>query len=195
MKLVALVTALFVISSCAYKESAKLHAPITQAEREMIANPPPAFVRAVNAALPSARKRTLDGEAQALRVGRKLTAFERELAVKVGVQYPDKIRIAVIDTFPIEDNARPGHPTAVGLCMRYGVFMKPYLLAEPATYYEILAHEFGHVYQFEREGIDGLNRRLMIESLVLGDKLPPVEREAIKLGHKAYNDPSTIYGF
>ena len=190
---VCIVAALF-ISGCALNQARQLHAPITAEERFLINNPPQSLLDAIERNLPESRKRTIAAEAIALKHGRVLTPFERELAVKVGVRYPDKIRLLITDKFPIEENAN-GHSVAIGLCMRYGVFVKSFVLADPPKYYEVVAHEFAHVWQFEKHGIDGMTRRFFVESAVLGpDKLIPVEREAIELGNKAYDDPGTIYG-
>jgi hypothetical protein len=186
---------MMLVAGCAITTVATLYAPITADEQFLIDNPPPALLAAIERKLPESRKRTLEAEAIALKNGRPLSDFERELAVKVGVKNPDKIRILVTDKFPIDEERAVGpHSVAIGLTMRYGVFIKSYVPADPAKYYEVVAHEFVHVRQFEQFGIDGMTRRFIVESVVLGDKLIPVEREAVTIGNRAFDDPKTVYG-
>ena len=128
-------------------------------------------------------------ETELLPKGRPLSAQEIEVARKVGVQDPTKVRVAVLKTFPM-----PTDPELLVEAERYGlgsrseggrtngyvIMLKPQV-AEDKT---VLAHELVHVGQHDRMGRAAFLRRYLVEMEVLGYARAPLELEAYaKQGH------------
>lgn len=79
-----------------------------------------------------------------------------EIARRVGVQRPELIRVAVVETLPLPDEPtlraaalQTGllGPSMVGLTLGYSVFL---LRGHESV--RLLSHEFRHVYQYETHG-------------------------------------------
>jgi hypothetical protein len=128
-------------------------------------------------------------EAELLQQGRSLSPQEIEVARKVGVQYPTKVRVAVLEAFPM-----PTDPELLIEAERYGlgsrfeggrtngyvIMLKPWV-AEDKT---VLSHELVHVGQHDRMGRAAFLRRYLIEMEVLGYARSPLELDAYaKQGH------------
>lgn len=91
-----------------------------------------------------------------LGIGRPLQEREREFARKVGVMYPDKIRLIAVEKLPMPTDPplraaaeQTGFldPRMVGLTLGYSVFV-----CNGHETPRLLSHEFRHVYQYERAG-------------------------------------------
>ena len=88
--------------------------------------------------------------------GLPLDDAQFSLAAVVGVQHPDRIRIAEIQRFPRPDDPELrqaafdtgflGHDT-LGLTLGYGVYVR-----QGHGSNRLLSHEFRHVYQYEQAG-------------------------------------------
>ena len=88
--------------------------------------------------------------------GLPLDDAQRSLAASVGVQHPDRIRIAEVQQFPLPDDPELrqaaisigflGHDT-LGLTLGYGVYIR-----QGHKSNRLLSHEFRHVYQYEQAG-------------------------------------------
>lgn len=128
-------------------------------------------------------------EEELLPQGRPLSAQEIEVARKVGVENPSKIRVAVLEVFPM-----PADPELLVEAERYGlgsrfeggrtsgyaIMLKPWV-AEDKT---VLTHELVHVGQHDRMGRTAFLRRYLIEMELLGYARSPLELEAYaKQGH------------
>lgn len=90
-----------------------------------------------------------------LKEGRLLTEEETEIARRVGVQHPEKVRISEVTELPQPKDAELRSvalslgllgPTMVGLTLGYGI----YIVRGNET--RFIPHELRHVYQFERLG-------------------------------------------
>ncbi|MDP3211931.1 hypothetical protein [Methylotenera sp.] len=117
--------------------------------------------------------------------GRTLTEAETKIALDVGVAYPDNIWIIVIDQVPAPDidilaklRIQNGlqHSHTSGLALGYIVFLKNGLMNN-----YLLAHEFRHVYQFEKIG--SIERMILLyiqEIIKFGYQNAPLEMDAVK---------------
>ncbi len=88
--------------------------------------------------------------------GISLSPAGEEIARRVGVQHPEKIRIAIVDQLP-----RPQHPAIrdaadsagllgpemTGITLGYSVFIR-----RGFDTTRLLSHEFRHVFQYEQAG-------------------------------------------
>ncbi len=88
--------------------------------------------------------------------GRALTEREIAIARAVGVQQPERIRVAVVDSFPLPEDLTLRDaaiqtgllgPDAAGLTLGYSV-----LVRRGHESARLLSHEFRHVYQYEQFG-------------------------------------------
>lgn len=96
-------------------------------------------------------------EQRVLAEGTALSTHDRELARSVGVQKPERIRVAVVDALPLPDDpelqavalqAGLLGPGMIGLTLGYAVFACRGHDASP----RLLSHEFRHVHQYETFG-------------------------------------------
>ena len=195
MKLKLSILALAMLSACSATFAPRKPPAITAQEQALLDNPSPELLRAIEAYVPQASAELRKSEAVALQKGRALTDEELVLAKRVGVKHPEKIRIYFTSTFPINEDEIHNGGDIVALTMNYGIFVKPYVSFRREAYLEIITHEFAHVVQFERIGVEGMSRRFNLETFILRDKLIPIEREAIAMGEAVYDDPQTSYGF
>lgn len=195
MNLKLSISALSLLTACSVSFVDRKPPPITAQEQALLDNPSPELLRAIEMYVPQASAGVKEAEAIALQKGRVLTEEELVLARRVGVADPEKIRIYFTSRFPIEEDKIRGGGEIVALTMNYGIFVKPFVSFSRESYLEIITHEFAHVAQFERLGVDGMSRRFNLETFILKDKLIPIEREAIAIGEAVYDDPNTSYGF
>ena len=93
---------------------------------------------------------------EALAIGDALQPGNLELARRVGVLSPEKIRMRVVDALPLPGNPRLREaaiqsallgPGLIGLTLGYAIFLKA---GHVNT--RVLAHECRHVYQYESHG-------------------------------------------
>jgi hypothetical protein len=122
-------------------------------------------------------------EAELLPHGRALSGPELEVARRLGVLNPEKVRVVLLDAFPM-----PSDPELLVEAERYGlgsrfeggrtngyvIMLKPWL-AENKT---VLAHELVHGSQHDRMGRKAFLRRYLIEMEILGYARSPLELEA-----------------
>lgn len=122
-------------------------------------------------------------EARFLRSGRALTEREREMARRIGVRNPDRVRVSISAELPWprdpglrSEAARLGLDTLreAGRAMGYAILLKPEVAGQTAA----LAHELMHVAQMERLGREGFLRRYFAELHYYGYDCSPLEREA-----------------
>ncbi len=93
---------------------------------------------------------------EAAAAGRGLNEREVAIARVVGVQHPERIRVTVVDIFPLpeDNNLRVAAiqtgllgPDTAGLTLGYAVLVRRGHESD-----RLLAHEFRHVYQYEKAG-------------------------------------------
>ena len=98
-------------------------------------------------------------EEQVLREGRRLDPVELEIALKAGVQHPQRVRILTLDAVPLPENPIVAEEfermgvlrlirQAAAAARGYGIILTPRALNRD----DALAHELVHVAQFERFG-------------------------------------------
>jgi hypothetical protein len=137
----------------------------------------------LEAVAPEAIAWYLKQEAILLKQGRPLSADEMDLARRMGVQHPEKIRVVVLTKFPSPDSPALaeqlaalglGSDDAGGFSMGYAVLIKPRF----ETKRWLRAHEFVHVGQREHLGTEAFIRRYFMEMKTIGYKRAPLEIEA-----------------
>ncbi len=140
----------------------------------------------LNTVAQKAIKWLLAQEARLLKQGRPLAADEMELARRMGVQHPEKVRVLVLAQFPFPDDPELasqaaalglGSDQAGGFSMGYAVLVKPQFEGRRS----LLAHELVHVAQRERLGIDAFIRRYLLELKTVGYSHSPLEMEANRM--------------
>lgn len=122
-------------------------------------------------------------EAELLPKGRPLSVEEAELARQFGVQDPSRVRVAVLDIFPM-----PTDPELLVEAERYGLgsrleggrsnghlIMLKHWVADNKT---VLTHELVHVGQHDRMGRGAYLRRYLVEMELMGYARSPLELEA-----------------
>ncbi|MCG8434703.1 MAG: hypothetical protein MJA83_11795 [Gammaproteobacteria bacterium] len=123
-------------------------------------------------------------EARALKEGRPLTAVEKDIAVEMGVKYPDKVRVLVVpslgepeDAYYHERMRAFGRPAGLGRATAkgYGVVIR-----EDSVHMAIiLPHELVHVGQYERlGGIEPAQKLYLRQLEEFGYSDTPLENEA-----------------
>ena len=122
-------------------------------------------------------------ESELLPKGRALSGRELEVARKLGVSNPEKVRVVVLDVFPL-----PSDPDLLIEAKRYGlgsrseggrtngnvILLKSWI----AENQSVLTHELVHVSQIDRLGRKAFLRRYLIEIEMLGYARSPLELEA-----------------
>lgn len=115
--------------------------------------------------------------------GRSLVPWEQDIARKVGVTRPEKIRLIMVDELPFPSHPRIreiaerhglGGPGMAGLTLGHGIFIRE-------GYYgtRILSHECRHVAQYEEAGsVSGLLNRYIQEVIEHGYRDAPLEQDA-----------------
>jgi hypothetical protein len=116
--------------------------------------------------------------------GRAPNARQRALARATGVQHPERIRIQVVDRFPLPREAEVkaaalkiglASPTVVGLTLGYSVMVRRGHEGDP----RLLSHEFRHVSQYEAHGgIEGFLTRHLQDLARFGYEDSPFEVDA-----------------
>jgi hypothetical protein len=123
--------------------------------------------------------------------GRPLTAHELEVARLLGIFRAERIRVLAVETIPSPEHAHlriaAQHVglfggNAAGMTLRYGIFIQ----AGAASDRRLLAHELGHVKQYERMGgFRAFMERYLFECMLMGYPNTPMEQEADDLADSA----------
>ena len=173
-------TVLFINTACSF-----VRAP-TPKELAMLDNPP-AEVRAKQDRLtPLALQWLNETESELLGKGKALSEENITMAETVGVQHPDRVRVVILEQFPMPANDvlrieaskyGLGSEAEGGRTMGYVIMLKK----KYANERWILAHELTHVAQQERMGRDVFIRRFIAEHEMMGYRRAPLELEANKL--------------
>ena len=135
--------------------------------------------------VPFAARWVRQQETKILQAGTPLSLTQIDDARKVGVQQPEKIRLAFVDRIP----APHGHvleplgrltalvnPDTAGITLGYGIYIRENLRSDRS----LIVHECVHVGQYERCGsIEKFLRDYLRECLDPGYPWGPMEQEAI----------------
>lgn len=106
-----------------------------------------------------------------------------ELARKLGVIQPERIRIVVLDKFPMPaDPELLAEASGYGLgsyfeggrTMGYAIMLKPRYANNPV----VVSHELVHVSQHDRMGREAFLLRYLLEMEIVGYARSPLELEA-----------------
>lgn len=155
--------------------------PPSMAEIERLDTPPPEVQAKVALFLPITLEWYNATEQALLPQGRDLSAKEQAAARKLGVKYPEKVRVITSTQFPVPEHpliaeeAKAfglGSDTEEGRTMGYAILLKP--RADNTT----LQHELVHVSQIERLGQARFLERYLYEIEILGYARAPLELEA-----------------
>jgi hypothetical protein len=122
--------------------------------------------------------------AVALAAGKPLDPAQREIADAAGVRYPERVRIAVVDSIPhptdshLREAARQSGllgPDTVGLALGHAVLLR----SDFAHDLDVLAHELRHVRQYECFGsIKAFLSVYLAQVVQFGYEHAPMERTA-----------------
>jgi hypothetical protein len=128
-----------------------------------------------------------------IETGRPLTAEELELAQRMGIFRPQRIRILAVDEIPAPEQMQlrmaarqVGLFTSdtVGMTLRYGIFVQK----NSADDQRLIAHELGHVKQYERMGgFRAFMERYLFECMMMGYPNTPMEQEADDFAERVVN--------
>lgn len=142
---------------------------------------------AVQMALPFACAWVWRQERAILRQGTALSARQMADARRVGVRYPERIRVRLVDEVPAGLHpllkAAGGKlgwvsPHTVGMSLRYGILIR----ADGRLDRHLLVHELAHTVQYERlGGLRPFLKQYLRECLTLGYDNAPMEEEAERM--------------
>src|SRR5882762_8058775 len=115
-----------------------------------------------------------------LRDGVPLTAAQIEDAKRIGIIYPERVRLRVVDEIPLPDNPTLRtaaemtgliSPLTAGLTLRYGIGER-----------RLVVHELAHVAQYERfGGFRPFLEQYLHECITIGYPEAPLEQEAKRI--------------
>jgi hypothetical protein len=115
--------------------------------------------------------------------GRPLDEGEAQLARRVGVTHPERVRVALVDALPLPDDPALRAaalesgllgPGAIGLTLGHSVFVR----AGHETV-RLLSHELRHVHQYEEAGsIAGFLPGYLQQIIEFGYAASPLEQDA-----------------
>jgi hypothetical protein len=154
-------------------------------EQELLAldNPPPAVLEKIEYFFPRALSWYNQVEADLLPKGRPLSPSETEFAIRAGVKEPSRVRIVVLDEFPL-----PSDPDLRKEAERFGMGNKHeggrtngyvIMLKEwTAENNSVISHELVHIAQQDHLGREAFLRRYLIEMEMMGYARSPLELDA-----------------
>ncbi|MDD5228864.1 MAG: hypothetical protein PHN45_03805 [Methylococcales bacterium] len=152
-------------------------------ERRLLDKPPAEVELKLNKFFPRALVWYEKVEAEILSKGRVLSESELVFARQLGIQQPERIRVAVLEEFPMPEDVElrseaekygMGSPFEGGRTLGYAIMLKP----QYANTLTVLTHEFVHVSQRERLGKNDFLRRYLTEMEMVGYSRSPLELEA-----------------
>jgi hypothetical protein len=122
-------------------------------------------------------------EAVIATTGRTLTVIESRLAVAVGVQHPDRVRIKLVMQMPEPDHPelraiakRTGliGPHTGGITFGFGIYIRDGHISN-----RLASHELRHVYQYEAAGSIAAFLQTYLEQIAtVGYERAPLELDA-----------------
>jgi hypothetical protein len=140
--------------------------------------------------LPIACEWAEEQESIILRYGVPLSTVQITDAVKIGVAYPEKVRLLKVTRIPV-----PGHhalctaadaiqlisPFTGGLTLRYGIFIRADCWGDR----RLVFHELVHTLQYERlGGLQQFLQQYLYECITIGYPAAPMEQEAVTVTAK-----------
>lgn len=166
---------------CLLLAGSAIAAELTPAQQQALANPPASVTEEIERYLPRLLAWYDKAEAELLPQGRPLNPAELTIARTLKIQHPDRVRIVVLETFLLPDDAelhaeakQGGMGSEDARTMGDAILLKPYLHENPT----VIAHELVHIAQHDRLGRAAFMRRYLTELEVLGYDAAPLEVEA-----------------
>ena len=124
---------------------------------------------------------------RAAEVGSALTAAEQEIAQRVGVRQPARVRVETVDDLPLPEDpalraaalaAGLSGPGMVGLTLGHSIFIRRGN-RDRRQHVRLLSHELRHVHQYEQHGSIGAFLRVYLSQIVeVGYANAPLEADA-----------------
>jgi len=122
--------------------------------------------------------------------GVPLSSAQMADARKIGVLYPERVRVLNVTQIPVPEQPflrtaaeATGFlsPSTLGLTLRYGIFVRSDFWGER----RLVAHELVHTLQYERlGGFAPFLKRYLYECLTVGYPDAPMEQEAVMTAEK-----------
>ena len=135
--------------------------------------------------LPVACEWAEEQEGIILRYGVPLSTAQTADAIKIGVDYPEKVRLLKVTRIPAPDRrnlctaadaTQLMSPLAGGLTLRYGIFIR----ADCWDDRRLVFHELVHTLQYERlGGLQQFLQQYLYECITIGYPAAPMEQEAV----------------
>lgn len=150
---------------------------------EIYSNPPKELIDYVDEILPAAEQFVYKNEREALENGTKLNEKQMDIALKVGIKHPQKVRLYYVDRLPF-----PEDQELATLAKKYG-YSSPFMAAYTYGYgiwikrsesnnQVLLSHELIHVRQAEEMGLKEQTRQYLLQLFIYGYENAPMEIEA-----------------
>ncbi|WGV99086.1 hypothetical protein QF117_14115 [Vibrio sp. YMD68] len=150
---------------------------------EIYANPPSHVVDQIDAYLPLSMRYVEKNEQIALSQGDRLSPQFIEVAHRIGIKHPEKVRVIYADTLPLPENEsllfqmqRLGldSPYFVGATFGYGIWIANKAKGDKL----LLSHELIHVKQAETAGLEAFTKDYLLQLSIFGYAKAPIELEA-----------------
>lgn len=177
----------WLVFCCAcYLSACGLAGKISSEELALLDNPPEEVRQKQDTLTPLTLSWFKEVEAKYLSKGRSLSDEETEIALKVGVTHPERVRVIVLKDFPIPDNKTLysqakqyglGSPAESSRIMGNIIMLKARFKDERW----MLAHQLSYIAQQEKMGRQEFVRRFIAEREILGSKRAPMELNANKV--------------
>lgn len=174
---------LFLLGLCGVLTACMVVRKPSETELRALDHPPSAVQAKLDRFYPLTLAWYQEVERQMLAQGRMLSSQEKALAQRLGVKFPENVRIVVLEKFPMPSNHELateaeklglGGALEGGRAMGYGIMLKPKLADNPT----VIAHELVHVAQHDRLGREAFLRRYLTELEMMGYARSPLELEA-----------------
>ncbi|TKF18030.1 hypothetical protein FCV43_16890 [Vibrio genomosp. F6] len=150
---------------------------------EVYSNPPAHLVEQIDAYFPLSIKYVRNNENIALSQGEALLPQYLEIARKIGIKHPEKVRVYYADKLPLPKNEsllfqmqRLGldSPYFTGTTFGYGIWISTKAKGDKL----LLSHELIHVKQAEELGLDEFTKKYLLQLAIFGYRESPIELEA-----------------
>ncbi|MCZ4307280.1 hypothetical protein [Vibrio atlanticus] len=152
-------------------------------KNDVYANPPSHLLEQLEAYFPLSIKYVRKNEQIALTQGIPLLPQYVEIAHKIGIKYPEKIRVHYADSIPLPENEsllfqmqRLGldSPYFTGSTFGYGIWIANKAKGDKL----LLSHELIHVKQVEDLGLEAFTKKYLLQLAIFGYVEAPIEIEA-----------------
>ena len=151
----------------------------TAKELALINHPPKKTQVKIDALILVAMKWYEDIERSLYQKGRELTKAEKEQAIELGVNHPDRIRVVILEKFPKPNDQTSNNHFEGARAMGNIILIKP----KHKDNSIILCHELVHIAQIDRMGLKQFLKRYALEREILGYSRSLLENEAYARQH------------